>query len=316
LFEVNNMKPVIFIDGESGTTGLQIHAKLSVRDDIELLHLPEAERKNAGVRTAAINACDIAILCLPDDAARQAVSFIENPAVRVLDASSAHRTAPGWTYGFPELHAGQAKKIAAAKRVSNPGCYPTGAIALLRPLVDSQLLGTDYPVNVNAISGYSGSGKSLIELYENLDNPEHTDAPFRGYGLRLDHKHVPEIRTQAKLKFNPIFTPAYGNFRQGVVLTIPIHRRLLPFDASAEKMHACLTEHYADAHYVKVLPLDAARAISYLEPEYLNDSNDIDLYVFSNEETGQILLGAVYDNLGKGASGAAVQNLDIMLGGM
>lgn len=310
------MKPVIFIDGESGTTGLGIHSKLSGREDIELLHLPESERKNAKVRAEAINACDIAILCLPDEAARQAVSFIENPRVRVLDASSAHRIAPGWTYGFPELQFDQPEKIAAAKRVSNPGCYPTGAIALLRPLVQSQLVGMDYPVNVHAISGYSGSGKAVIDIYENPDNPEHIDAPFRGYALNLDHKHIPEMRSHSQLQFDPIFTPAVGNFRQGIVLYIPIHQRLLPPQATAAKIHACLEERYAGAQCVNVLPMDAARAFSYLEPEYLNDTNDIDLYVFSNEDTGQILLGAVFDNLGKGASGAAVQNLDLMLAGL
>ncbi|RXZ34009.1 N-acetyl-gamma-glutamyl-phosphate reductase [Oxalobacteraceae bacterium CAVE-383] len=309
------MKPVIFIDGESGTTGLGIHSKLSVRDDIELIHLPESERKNTEARTAAMNACDIAILCLPDDAARQAVSFIENPAVRVLDASSAHRTTPGWIYGFPELASDQTEKIAAAKRVSNPGCYPTGAISLLRPLTDSKILPADYPVNIHAISGYSGSGRALIDIYENSNNPEHTDAPFRGYGLNLDHKHLPEMRMHGGLQFNPIFTPAYGNFRQGIVLYVPIHRRLLPSQVSAEAIHACLMAHYSNAFYVHVLPMDAARAVFYVEPEYLNDTNDIDLYVFSNEDTGQILLAAVYDNLGKGASGAALQNLTIMLQG-
>jgi N-acetyl-gamma-glutamyl-phosphate reductase len=308
------VKSVIFIDGESGTTGLQIHSRLDTRDDIELLTLAKSERKDPSRRAEAINACDIAILCLPDDAARQAVSFITNPKVRVLDASSAHRTTEGWTYGFPELKDGQEQVIAGSRRVSNPGCYPTGALALLGPLTEADILPKDYPVNIHAVSGYSGSGKSLIEAYENPDNPEHTDVPFRGYGLSLEHKHVPEIQTQAQLQHRPIFTPAYGKYRQGIVLYVPIHLRLLMPRVTAKSIHAGLTEHYAGSKYINVVPLEKSISISYLEPEYLNGTNRLDIYVFSNEKAGHVLLAAVYDNLGKGASGAAVQNLNIMLG--
>lgn len=309
------MKPLIFIDGEAGTTGLQIHSHLSNRSDIELLQLPHSKRKDPLKRAEALNSCDIAILCLPDDAARQAVTFVENSQVRVLDASSAHRTTPGWVYGFPELNRSQAQFIAAAKRVSNPGCYPTGAIALLRPLTESKLLPVEYPVNVHAISGYSGSGKSLIDAYENTNHPEHTDAPFRGYGLNLEHKHVPEMQTQSLLQYPPIFTPGYGKYRQGIVLYIPLHLRLLTPGISAESIHTSLTEHYASTEFINVLPLEKARTISQLDPEYLNGTNQLDIYVFSNEKTGQVLLASIYDNLGKGASGAAVQNLNIMLNG-
>ena len=277
--------------------------------------MPDAERKDPLKRAEALNACDIAILCLPDDAAVQAVAFVENPRVRVLDASSAHRTTAGWVYGFPELSCGQEQLIATAQRVSNPGCYPTGAIALLRPLIEAKVVPQDYPVNVHAISGYSGSGRSLIDAYEDPDHPERTDAPFRGYGLCLEHKHVPEMQVQASLEYRPIFTPSYGKYRQGIVLNVPIHLRLLASGMSAEKIHACLAAHYAGAEYINVLSLEQARAVSQLDPEYLNGTNQLDIYVFSNEKTGQVLLATVYDNLGKGASGAAVQNLNIMLNG-
>ncbi|MBL0338033.1 MAG: N-acetyl-gamma-glutamyl-phosphate reductase [Rhodospirillaceae bacterium] len=309
------MKPLIFIDGEAGTTGLQIHSQLSNRSDIELLQLPQADRKDPLRRTEAINSCDIAILCLPDDAARQAVSFVKNPRVRVLDASSAHRTTPAWVYGFPELTIGQSQRIAMAPRVSNPGCYPTGAIALLRPLTEAKIVPLDYPVNVHAISGYSGAGRSLIDAYEDPQHPQHTNAPFRGYGLNLEHKHVPEMQTEALLKYRPIFTPSYGKYRQGIVLYVPLHLRLLAPGISVEQIHSSLSEHYADTEYINVLSLEQARAVSQLDPEYLNGSNKLDVYVFSKENSGHVLLTAVYDNLGKGASGAAVQNLNIMLNG-
>lgn len=309
------MKPLIFIDGEAGTTGLQINSQLSSRNDIELLQLPQIDRKDPLKRAEALNSCDIAILCLPDDAARQAVTFIKNPRVRVLDASSAHRTAPGWVYGFPELTIGQSQRIAAAMRVSNPGCYPTGAIALLRPLIEAKIVPSDYPVNVHAISGYSGAGRSLIDAYENPQHPQHTNAPFRGYGLNLEHKHVPEMQTEALLKYRPIFTPNYARYRQGIVLYIPLHLRLLGQGISADSIHSKLSEHYASTEYINVLSLEQVQAVSQLDPEYLNGTNKLDIYIFSKEKLGHVLLAAVYDNLGKGASGAAVQNLNIMLNG-
>ena len=303
--------PVVFIDGDQGTTGLQIHERLRNRTDITVLTLPAAERKDARRRAEAINACDIAILCLPDAAAREAVDAIVNPAVRVIDASSAHRTRPGWTYGFPEMTPGQAERIASARRVTNPGCYPTGAIGLLRPLLQAGLIPGNYPVSIHAVSGYSGRGRASVEEHEGQDA---VNAPsFQVYGLELAHKHAPEIQTHAGLAQRPIFVPAYGAFRQGIVLTVPLALRLLAPDVDGATLHACLARHYADAAHVGVLPMHEADVSKHLDPQALNGTNDMRLSVFSNIEHGHVLLSAVFDNLGKGASGAAVQNLNLML---
>jgi N-acetyl-gamma-glutamyl-phosphate reductase len=303
--------PTVFIDGDQGTTGLQIHERLRGRTDLRLVTLPAHERKDAARRAQAINDCDIAILCLPDAAAREAAGFVRHPGVRVIDASSAHRTQPEWVYGFPELEPGQAQKIARARRVTNPGCYPTGAIALLRPLIEAGLLPRDYPLAIHAISGYSGGGRSAIDEYESNETP--VGAPFKVYGLALEHKHTPEIALHAGLAHRPIFVPAYGAYRQGIVLTVPIELRLLAPGIDGERLHACLASHYAGARYVEVMPLEDARAMAHLDPQVLNGTNDIRLAVFANAERGQVLLSAVFDNLGKGASGAAVQNLELML---
>ncbi len=303
--------PIVFIDGDQGTTGLQIHERLRGRGDLRLLTLASAERKDPQRRAEAINACDIAILCLPDAAAREAVAMIANPRVRVIDASSAHRTHPDWTYGFPEMADGQARRIAGARRVTNPGCYPTGAIGLLRPLLQAALLPADYPVSIHAVSGYSGSGRAGLERYEGPDAGQ--APPFQVYGLALAHKHTPEIQQHAGLAQRPMFVPAYGAFRQGIVLTVPLALRLLPHAVHGARLHTCLVEHYAESAHVRVMPLDASRALSHLDPRALNGTNDMHLGVFVNEEHGQVLLSAVFDNLGKGASGAAVQNLDLML---
>lgn len=304
--------PIVFIDGDQGTTGLLIHERLRNRTDIRLTSLPAAERKDARRRAEAINACDIAILCLPDAAAREAVAAIANPAVRVIDASSAHRTHPDWTYGFPEMAAGQAEEIAKARRVTNPGCYPTGAIGLLGPLVRAGLVPGDYPISIHAVSGYSGRGRAGVEEYE---GPEAAGAPsFQIYGLGLAHKHVPEIQQHAGLGEPPIFVPAYGAFRQGIVLTVPLALRLLPPRTNGATLHACLAHHYADARHVQVLPLQETSAVEHLDPQILNGTNDMQLSVFPSAKHGQVLLSAVFDNLGKGASGAAIQNLDLMLG--
>lgn len=301
----------VFIDGDQGTTGLQIHARLQGRTDIAIHTLAPDLRKDMEQRARALNECDIAILCLPDDAARQAVSLLENPAVRVIDASSAHRITAGWEYGFPEWRAEQPHRIAQAKRVSNPGCYPTGAIAALSPLVQAGLVPRDYPVTIHAVSGYSGQGRVGVDLYEG-ENAAQAPA-FQVYGLGLQHKHVPEIQRYADLAFPPLFVPAYGAFRQGIVLCIPLQQRLLPSEVDVEAIHACLAQNYAGTEYVHVLPLASASALAYLDPELCNGSNDMQLAVFANPQRGQILLTAVFDNLGKGASGAAVQNLDLML---
>ena len=300
--------PLVFIDGDQGTTGLQIHQRLHGRTDLRLLTLPDAERKDQRRRAEAINAADIAILCLPDAAARDAVSSIVNPAVRVIDASSAHRTQAEWTYGFPEMAPGQAQRIAGAHRVTNPGCYPTGAIGLLRPLIEAGLVPRDYPFSIHAVSGYSGGGRAAIEEYEVANPPG-----FRTYGLRLAHKHTPEIQQHAGLDRRPFFLPAYGAFRQGIVLTVPLELRLLAPGVDGVRLHECLAQHYEGAAHVQVMPLGVSQSMEHLDPQALNGTDDMCLGVFVNEEHGQVLLTAVFDNLGKGASGAAVQNLDLML---
>ncbi|ASU39064.1 N-acetyl-gamma-glutamyl-phosphate reductase [Herbaspirillum sp. meg3] len=303
--------PLVFIDGDQGTTGLQIHERLRNRSDIQLVTLPAAERKDPLRRAEAINGADIAILCLPDAAAKEAVAAIENPAVRVIDASSAHRTTEGWVYGFPEMDAGQAQLIAGAKRVTNPGCYPTGAISLLRPLIQAGLLPRDYPVNVQAVSGYSGGGRPAVEQYE---GPSAAQAlAFQVYGTALAHKHPPEMQRYTGLTHRPIFVPAYGAFRQGIVLTVPLELRLLAEGVTGEQLHAALNSHYAGSQHVRVISLEESKTLTHLNPQALNGTNDMDLGVFINEEHGHVLLSAVFDNLGKGASGAAVQNLDLML---
>ena len=303
--------PVVFIDGDQGTTGLQIHQRLQGRTDLQLLTLPAEHRKDPQHRAEAINACDIAMLCLPDDAAREAVASIRNPAVRVIDASSAHRTNPEWVYGFAQMSPLQAQLIATAKRVSNPGCYPTGAIGLLKPLLDAGLLPADYPASIHAVSGYSGTGRAGVDLYE---GPDAAQAPvYQAYGLGLAHKHVAEIQQYSGLGQRPMFMPAYGAFRQGIVLTIPVQVRLLAPGVSGERLHACLTEHYAQARHVEVLSLQQAKALTHLDPQVMNGTDDLRLMVFENGE--QVLLAAVFDNLGKGAAGAAVQNLDLMVAG-
>ncbi|MFJ3485744.1 N-acetyl-gamma-glutamyl-phosphate reductase [Pseudomonas sp. NPDC090202] len=302
--------PVVFIDGDQGTTGLQIHQRLQGRTDLQLVTLPAHQRKDARQRAAAINACDIAVLCLPDDAAREAVASIENPNVRVIDASSAHRTHPDWVYGFAQIGEQQKQAIIQAKRVSNPGCYPTGAIGLLRPLLDAGLVPRDYPININAVSGYSGKGRAGVDEFE---GPEAAHAtPFQIYGLGLAHKHVPEIQQFSGLSERPVFVPSYGSFRQGIVVTVPLQLRLLPTGVSGAQLHDCLARHYADSPYVDVVPMDAARELAGLDPRVMNGTDNLRLIVFEN--AGHVLLAAIFDNLGKGAAGAAVQNLDLMIG--
>lgn len=305
---------LVFIDGDQGTTGLQIHERLQGRGGLRLLTLPEADRKNPRRRAEAINACDIAILCLPDEPARQAAASVVNPKVRIIDASSAHRTDAGWVYGFPEMSAGQAERIAQARRVSNPGCYPTGAIALLRPLVQAGLVPADYPAVVHAVSGYSGGGRASVQAYESADGAR--GPAFQVYGLGLAHKHTPEIQRHAGLAQRPVFVPSYGAFRQGIVLTVPLQLRLLPAGVDSQQLHDCLARHYAGAAQVQVVDRQEAAAHTHLDPQALNGTNDLRLAVYGNDAHGQVLLTAVFDNLGKGASGAAVQNLDLMLAAM
>lgn len=306
------MTPLVFIDGDQGTTGLQVREWLAGRTDLRLLQLADSDRKSTAHRAEALNECDVALLCLPDDAAREAVALVRRPGVRIIDASSAHRTAPGWVYGLPELMAGQAERIANAMRVSNPGCYPTGALTLLRPLIDDGLLPADYPLTVHAVSGYSGRGRAGLQDHEGAAAA--TAVPFQIYGLGLHHKHVPEIQQHAGLTHAPVFVPGYGNYRQGIVVTIALHLRLLPAGVTAQSLHAALQARYADQACVEVMPwVDDADA-QRLDPRALNGSNRVRIAVFGQAQTGQVLLTAVFDNLGKGAAGAAVQNLDLMLG--
>ena len=304
----------IFIDGEAGTTGLQIRQRLSGRRDLEFLSLGEAERKDSARRAEMLNAADLVVLCLPDEAAREAVTLVENPDVRVIDASSAHRTTQGWVYGFAEMAPGQAEAIAAAKRVTNPGCYPTGAIALIRPLVDAGLLPADCPVTVNAVSGYSGGGRKLIERHENPAAPDHIAAPYHVYGLGLEHKHIEEMRVHAGLTQRPLFVPSVGRFAQGMITQVPLQLWALPGKPAASDLVDCLRSAYAGQPFVSLVEPEEAASLERLEPEPLNGTNQMRLHVFANKAGDQALLAAVYDNLGKGASGAAVQNLNLMLG--
>lgn len=305
------MRPLVFIDGDQGTTGLQILQRLSARPDLRLLTLPAADRKDPAARAQALRQADFALLCLPDAAARESVALAAGSAVRVIDASSTHRTDADWTYGLPELGPAQAKAIARSARVSNPGCYPTGAVALLRPLVDSGLLPADAAISIHALSGYSGQGRSGIERHE---GPDAAQAPaLQLYGLRLQHKHVPEIRQHAGLQHAPLFVPGYGHYAQGIVLTIPLHRRQLAADAT--RLHECLADRYQGCRHVQVAGHSPGEGPETLDPQSLNGSNDLRLHVLASTDGAHIVLAAVFDNLGKGASGAAVQNLELMLGG-
>ena len=303
------MTHTIFIDGEAGTTGLEIRERLEARGDLELLLLGE-RRRDVDARREALNGADAVILCLPDDAAKDAVAMIENPKVKVIDASTAHRIAAGWTYGFPEMDADQRAAVAGSTRVSNPGCYPTGFIALMRPLVKAGLVPTDHPVSVNAVSGYSGGGKAMIAEFE---APGATTA-HRAYGLSLTHKHVPEMTRHAGLSRPVLFSPAVGNYRQGMLVEVPLHLSALPETPSIERIHGALVEAYAGARFVEVADLETTEAMTGIEPEGLNGTNRLRLHVFGDRGGEQARLLALLDNLGKGASGAAVQNLNLMLG--
>jgi N-acetyl-gamma-glutamyl-phosphate reductase len=304
----------IFIDGAAGTTGLEIRERLAGRDGLSLLALSEAERKDAGARKAALNAADLVILCLPDEAAREAVALIDNPQVRVIDASSAHRVAEGWTYGFAELEADGYQKIAQAKRVSNPGCWPTGFLAIARPLVRAGLVPPDFPLIANGVTGYSGGGKSMIAEFQDKANAGYVETVSRLYGLNLAHKHVPEMQKHAGLSHPPLFQPSVGRFYRGMLVEVPLQLWALPTKPTPRDIHAALVKAYPERPLVKVASLEDAAAVKTLDAEILANSNGLTLYVFANEKPQQARVVAAFDNLGKGAGGAAVQNLNIMLG--
>ncbi len=314
-------KPVVFIDGEAGTTGLQIRRRLNAIQAIDVRSIDAESRKDEAARLAMMRQADLVVLCRPDAAAIAAAAVrasLGKDAPKVVDASTAHRVANGWVYGFPELTSGQAAAIAAARQVANPGCYPTGAIALIRPLVDAGLIPAEYPISVNAVSGYSGGGRSMIEAYETDRAPA-----FEIYGLGLQHKHVPELQRYSGLSVRPIFVPSVGNFRQGMLVSVPLHLDALPARPAARDLEAALVAHYAatrlemrpdmrpDMRHVEVVPAEADGRLDALA---LNDTDRLQLRVFANERLRQAVLVARLDNLGKGAAGAAVQNIALMLG--
>jgi len=309
------MRPSVFIDGHVGTTGLRIREWLAGRDDLALLTLPDAQRKDAGARREQLLAADVAVLCLPDDAAREVTSWCEGSRVRLLDASTAHRVADGWSYGLPELAPSQRAAIRAAKRVSNPGCWPTGFVLLLRPLVDAGLVPREAPITCHGLSGYSGGGHPLIAKWEDPAAKLRELVYEAPYALDRVHKHVPEMQRFARLAREPQFVPAVGPFRCGMRVQVPLHAEVLARGATGKAIWEAIAERYRGEPFVRVAPYAEAVAVSErsLDPQACNDTNRIELHVLPHP-SGHALLVAILDNLGKGAAGAAIQNLNLMLG--
>jgi N-acetyl-gamma-glutamyl-phosphate reductase len=308
------MAPKVFIDGEAGTTGLEIRERLAGRRDLQLVSIDPQRRRDVEARRELLNGADAVILCLPDDAAREAVGLVQSHSVKVIDASTAHRVSPGWDYGFPEMTRTQRAALEASHRISNPGCWPTGFIALTRPLVDAGLIPADSWLTAHGVSGYSGGGRSMIAEFEDEAAPNHTDVPFRLYGLAMAHKHVPEMKAYAGLDHRPLFSPAVGRYRKGMLVEVPLALDALPGAPPPAAIHACLADAYAGEPFFEVVSLAESAGVATLDPEGLNGTNRMRLFVFGSEREGQARLVAQLDNLGKGASGAAVQNLNIALG--
>jgi N-acetyl-gamma-glutamyl-phosphate reductase len=300
----------VFIDGGHGTTGLEIRDRLAARDEISLIELDDAERKDETARREALHTADFAILCLPDDAAREAVALAEGSTVRIIDASTAHRTEPGWIYGFPELEPGRAEEIAAAARISNHGCYAATFLALVRPLVRAGLMPVDYPASVNATSGYSGGGKAMIAEFESGEAP----TAFRNYALALKHKHLPEMHRHSGLAAPPLFSPSVANVYRGMIVEIPLLLGAMAPTASAAAIRDALEQAYTGSRIITVLGEQETAELDFVTIERCADTDRMDIMIFANEESGQVRLCAALDNLGKGASGAAVQSLNLMAG--
>ena len=306
------MKYRAFVDGQEGTTGLRIHEYLAQRSDIEVLRIDADKRKDASARARLLNAADVAFLCLPDVAAREAAALVTNPETCLIDASTAHRTTPGWAYGLPELAPGQRDLIRAGKRISNPGCHASAFILLLRPLVDAGLVPASLPVSAHSITGYSGGGKKMIEQYE-AGGDAQLDSP-RPYGLTLAHKHAPEMMTHTGLSTKPVFMPIVGRFYKGLSVSVPLHLSQLGSACTAQDLQAVFEKRYAGERFIRVMPLrdPATLELGFFDVQACNDSNRVDVFVFANDS--QVVLMARLDNLGKGASGAAVQAMNVHLG--
>ena len=308
------MRTKVFIDGEHGTTGLQIRKRLASRNDLEILSISAEDRHNETARLERLNAADIAILCLPDDAAIETVkSVANNKKLRIIDSSTAHRISPQWIYGFAELTKGQSERIEAAQFVANPGCYPTGALSIIRPLREAGIMAEDFPVSINAVSGYTGGGKKMIGQMEDQSREDRITANFFIYGLNLRHKHVPEIRVHGKLAQSPIFMPSVGRFPQGMIVNIPLHNTLLTKTVSLADLRSIFNAHYHESKFVKVASEEENSRLARLDAELLANTDELKIFVFGDEKNGIFNISAVLDNLGKGASGAAVQNLDLMI---